>query len=130
MDKYQEALNKIKYIIDSINSFKDPFVYNESIKLSKHYDALQELIDQNKKPTFKECIEEWKALGYEWVEGYYINGYEIYLLLSFENKNKTIMIYPKSESYKYIDNEIDGTVADISFQENQLLTKTFKALGW
>lgn len=53
MNKYQEALDKVKNIVSCATSYKDPFTYSESTELNKQCNALQELVDKSTPKMFK-----------------------------------------------------------------------------
>lgn len=117
MNKYQEALTIIKtHIVDYDEELEEDIYLYSSYK--EEFDTLQELIDQTKTPTLEEVKKEWEALGYEWI--YKNDG-----LINIKHKKdvaKDILIYTSSKNYI--------SIWTISFQEHQLLTKTFRALGW
>lgn len=74
--------------------------------------------------------QEWEELGYKWKED------EIFITLIKQKYNKSIKINKKLKDYKCYDLFRTPTLLHsnnialfITFQEHQLLTKTFKALG-
>ena len=82
------------------------------------------LLEQLKKEwdcNLNEVIKEWKKLGYD------LTRHEK-LFLEFKKSDTYIMLYNyetiKYEKYSYSYSQ------KITLQEHNLLTKTFKALGW
>lgn len=73
--------------------------------------------------TLEEVKKEWEELGYSWEEDVYC----IRLTNLKEDKVITFGFASKSYYCKCIKGYVHRS---ISFQEHQLLTKTFKALGW
>lgn len=126
MNKYQKAIDRIDE--SRINKNKTIDVLDILI--------LQELVDQTKTPTKEEIIKEWEALGYKWLDGK--NCLDLFkedeVRLGF-GKTISISFSKKHYSAVYEENMYDGECytcvpCDITFQEHQLLTKTFKMLGW
>lgn len=116
MNKYQEALY---YFIKWLNPIEEDF--NQEI-YRKHRNNLQELIDKEKVPTLEEIIKKWEELGYEWSE------YTKVIHLDREkSSSETIIIRKEDLSYYKLAND---NLDHIDLKEHQLLTKTFKALGW
>ena len=68
-------------------------------------------------PTLEQVKKEWEELGYEWKED------EFYITLRPSNSGCWLSITKKRKNYL-----MSGT--HISFEIHQLLTKTFRALGW
>lgn len=123
MNKYQEALDRLKDTkCDEINNCKQCSLTS----YCGHYQCvktLQELVDQTKTPTEEEIIKEWEALGYEFC--YF--GDEIHI--KHIEKDKEFIIY--LNIMEYCCSEITSCeICFATFQEHQLLTKTFKMLGW
>lgn len=127
MNKYQEALVDIRCDIYNFidNNYDEAFkmVYNKQFKL------LQELVDQTKTPTLEEVKKEWEELGYEWVENeIYINiikkyeGIDFDVILSIDKRTRNYCCFE--------DDGCDNRSLNITYREHQLLTKTFRALGW
>lgn len=108
MNKCQEILNKqIKYA-----EFTENSVVCLDIEIAKG------LLGQTKSPTLEEVKQEWEELGYIWKENssainLYGKKYGLHILLCKDKK----------EYFRY-------DTSNFTFQEHQLLTKTFKALGW
>lgn len=73
--------------------------------------------------TKEEIIKEWKALGYDFI---FTNGdgYDDDELIFLDKVNREIYIW-KDKTYSF-----DNDTQTLTFQEHQLLTKTFKWLGW
>lgn len=83
--------------------------------------------------TLEQVKKEWEELGYEWcasnnnkhiilikeIKKDIYNG-DFYKIININSITKNYACYI-NESYSY---------DDITFQEHNLLTKTFKALGW
>ena len=119
MSKYEEYQEALHYFIKWLNPIEEDF--NQEI-YRKHRNNLQKLIDKEKVPTLEEVIKEWEKLGFVW------NSTSKAIFIK-KPKKRTIAIslLDKSyESYFYRDYE----ARTLSFKEHQLLTKTFKALGW
>ena len=108
MNKYQEALDEM-----CCNCYTS---CSKDGKPCLAYMKLQELIDQTKTPTLEEVKKEWEKLGYKWKE----EGREITL----EHKERSREIYIDKIDKAYYSGYF------LIFQELNLLTKTFKALGW
>ena len=87
---------------------------------AKKYDEL------TKTPTLEEVKKEWQELGYEFITLkeeetlFYILNLEEMSVIKIDCKNKK---YIKVSCIYYSD------FIPTSFEEHQLLTKTFKALG-
>lgn len=81
-------------------------------------------------PTLEEVIKEWKELGYEQRtrEGY---PYMIYLVIDYGEPECTLSIKINTQTKNYW--KVWGgclSVEPFTLEEHQLLTKTFRALGW
>lgn len=88
-----------------------------------HIEWLEEQCEPKKKPTLEEVKKEWEELGYEWKE----IGRVIYLRNKEIDCEITIWVKGKIYActlYKQVMSQM------INFCEHQLLTKTFRALGW
>ena len=121
MDKYivyQGALMmltttaKLLYINDNK---KIPDSITESTEL------LQELVNQTKPQTLGEIKQEWEASGWNWEEDD--------LSISLTKSSRVITIYKHNKIYDCTRHNM-CKVGALSIQEHQLLTKTFRALGW
>lgn len=86
-------------------------------------DEIYRLRELNKKPTLEEVKQEWEELGYRWEEH---NG-EIDLI-NKENEEVIVIDY-ENKQYTKTDTNVKF-ILYITFQEHNLLTRTFKALGW
>lgn len=75
------------------------------------------------KQALEEVIKEWEELGYEWSEYSSV----IHLCREMLTNTETIIIKKKDYSYYKLT---DDSLHPIDLREHQLLTKTFKALGW
>lgn len=73
--------------------------------------------------AIEEVIEAWEVLGYEWSE---YTGV-IHLNREMLTYTETIIIRKADFSYYKLAND---NLDHIYLKEHQLLTKTFKALGW
>lgn len=131
MNKCQQALEKLKIYIPM-----------ERGLFSQHNKEVNELIeiiskglnaDQHSQPTIEEVEKEWEELGYE------IQCYSKSIHLVKEDRlgfEKTIVILRDSKSYKSVyesniyDEDYTCQYSEITLQEHNLLTKTFRALGW
>ena len=124
MNKYQEALNNYSENVDYRDySTKIVDIVNES------YDTLQELVDQTKTSTLEEVKKEWEELGYEWrIPKEY--PHMIWLVDDEEEEKWVLRIKINTQSKKYLKLWGDGGFERFTFQEHNLLTRTFKALGW
>lgn len=110
MDKYQEYQKALESICN--RCFGD-----EPKKI------LQELVDQTKTPTLEEVIKEWEELGY-----YFTKTTDNQICLHTKYNGENIILELSNYTYVKYDNHAEPM--DITLQEHQLLTKTFKALGW
>ncbi len=110
-EKYQEALDKM-----CNRCFGD-----EPKKI------LQELVDQTKNPTLEEIKKEWEELGYDW----FFSKEKKSVLFIRSLREHIAFILEIEEKHYYKTCSWDYSIfLPITFQEHQLLTKTFKALGW
>lgn len=75
------------------------------------------------KQAIEEIIKEWEELGYEWSE------YSKTILLRREMFITTETIIIGKEDFSYYKLAYFN-LDHIDLREHQLLTKTFKALGW
>lgn len=119
MNKYQEALNYVKFKLfdcaDCPGCFRKGYC-EKNCKDFKNVETLQELIDQQTTPTLEEVKKEWEELGYTFFEDdthiklYYCGG-QVYI---FDKKEKGIIVFPFITPFRTLN----------------LLSKTLKALGW
>lgn len=138
-NEYQKALN---YITSEVFTGGNSILETEAEAIKK---LLQQLIDQTKTPTLEEVKKEWEEEGYsfEIYNDEYHNGnvYKRCVIYKeiFMNKRLIVLHYwNKTITFNYFWETFDDegyTVNkymsfNITFQEHQLLTKTFKALGW
>ena len=131
MNKYQDdfiytsksALNALerdgvflKYVgsIPKIDDERTLKHYSRFVNIIKK--DLHKLEELTKTPTIEEVKKEWEKLGYEFE--LYSNKIE----LINSSKNNEIIIWFNPNYYDCGNS--------ISLKEHQLLTKTFKALGW
>lgn len=79
--------------------------------------------------SLEECIKEWKELGYEQRtrEGY---PYMIYLVIDGDEPEWILSIKINTQTKNYWKVWRDSSMEPFTFEEHQLLTKTFRALGW
>lgn len=78
---------------------------------------------KDKTPTLEEVKKEWEALGYRWVTPVLA----IKLINIEKNKEISIDLFVKN----YICKDFDSLEYQfLTCLEHQLLTKTFRALGW
>ena len=75
---------------------------------------------KDKTPTLEEVKKEWEALGWSWS---YKTKYVIYL-----SRNNTV--HRVFDHITINENRLYSADFDIDIKTHQLLTKTFKALGW
>lgn len=131
------------------------YIYNlinlddDSMKWPLTIDSMnifKELVDEKiNKPTLEEVKKEWEEEGYSFkiYNDEYHNGnvYKRCVIYKeiFMNKRLIVLHYwNKTITFNYFWETFDDegyTVNkymsfDITFQEHQLLTKTFRALGW
>lgn len=111
-------------IITTYNSSDVPetITINTTIPSKLFKDIYLPIAPNRPKPTLEEVKKEWEKLEYEW------NQRE-HLILLYKRKidkmiciNTTILGYSCSNS--------DEVSLIITYQEHQLLTKTFRALDW
>ena len=128
MSKCQNALY---YLYDIFRNHKDEISEDDEIdvkKVKRCFDTLEKLVDQTKTPTLEELIKEWEELGYEWKEN------EIYIHITKRDKLlcvvKDICIAKQDKEYCCYDEDEDYSCLSITSKEHNLLTKTFRALGW
>ena len=120
MNKYQETI----YNLVHLNKARGE-VFIDHKQLQQDIDILWELYNKydelTKTPTLEEVKKEWEELGYD------LTRHER-LFLEFEKGDTYIMLYNyetvKYEKYSYAYSQ------KITLKEHQLLTKTFRALGW
>lgn len=133
--EYQEAFNnfkKLKYIPNAVN-----LTMNLDL-LQKDIVIFQELVDKEKTYTKEEIKKEWEALGYKWDEKLYADS----IALSKRVEKTWLKNETYTETHFIIINIINKTYRaeifrwlgcegkPLTFQEHNLLTKTFKMLGW
>lgn len=137
MNKYQEAINELYK--QRAERYKVHQKHKDWSKEIKEYDkvgealeTLQELVDQTKTPTLEEVKKEWEELGWYWHYFYNENG--------IANKYRITKYVPSRkrdgsgdyqlEIYLCNNTKTFNINFNMDMQEYQLLTKTFKALGW
>ena len=111
MNKYQEALNKLKHRGERFGQD----LYDTA---KDEIDILQDLIDQNKPLTLEECIQEWEERGWK----YYYDDY--YNWHCFTNKRVKNIIKIDDKDNRYWTSKM----VFIDIELNELLSKTLKAL--
>lgn len=125
MNKYQKTIYNLVHLSKADMSFDGVYIDRKQLKqdinvLWELHNKYQELI---KTPTEEEIIKEWEALGYSFVKGP--------LKISLFHKEEDIEIAIWLGDKSYCKAEKNGTDYKwLTFQEHQLLTKTFKMLGW
>ena len=134
MNKYQEVLNKIVKSCCpncSTNGCKGCTIEKICNATAKQWvDTLQELVDKTKTPTLEEVKKEWEELGYEWRTPIDY-PHMIYLVDNDDDELKWVLsIKINTQSKKYWKIWGDEVFASFTFEEHNLLTKTFRALGW
>lgn len=118
MNKYQIALKKIKkYKVYTEEEFFGDGCSTLYELVGKELDVLQELVDQTKTPTLEEVKKEWEE------RGFIVNNNEFYIFLHHEQYGISLFINKKEKNYHIY-------YGYISLELNELLTKTFRALGW
>lgn len=120
MDKKDYKL-AYEYIYNLVN------LDDESMKWPLTIDSMnifKELVDEKlNKPTLEEIQQEWEALGYFFTK---TTDNQICLHTKYNGEN----IILELSNYTYVKYDNYAEPMDITLQEHQLLTKTFKALGW
>ena len=101
------------------------FTENSIVTLDIDYAErlLLELTEQYESPTIEQVKKEWEECGYVWKE----TSKEI--LLDNNIEEKAIRIYKSFKLY-HVKELGENYFENVSFVLHQLLTKTFKALGW
>lgn len=121
--EYQEALDNL-IVIERANSFKKIGTFYHT-----NCDLLQELVDKEKPYTLEEVKKEWEELGYEWrIQKEY--PHMIWLVNDDEEEKWVLTIKINTQSKKFWKKWGDLSIEPFTLQEHQLLTKTFRALGW
>lgn len=123
MNKYQKALD---YVNKSVCTALSCLGVNDT-KTKESLHTLQELVDKEKSPTIEEVKKEWEELGYKLL---YCKQDSTLIELLNENKMTIIIINNNEKSYIKLLAYDYSSYCPLNFQEHQLLTKTFKALGW
>lgn len=93
-------------------------------------DIFKELVNEKiNNPTLEEVKKEWEKLGYEWrIPKEY--PHMIWLVSDDDEPKWVLHIKINTQSKKYWKRWGDLSVEPFTFQEHQLLTKMFRALGW
>lgn len=90
-------------------------------------NIFKELVDEKiNNPSLEEIKKEWEELGYKWFE----NDYKIELITTVNDFVTNIYLDKVDKKYCCFDGGTEEGYVSITIQEHQLLTKTFKALGW
>lgn len=110
MNKYQEAYSYIKHYCELDDDFIKWPLYQRSIK------SLKELVDTTKIPTLEEVKKEWESLSY------ILEETEHFLYIKEANGNIVGIFTKLIESF--------FTNLFINSECLNLITKTFRALGW
>lgn len=97
---------------------KFPTLMCEIIK--KDLDKLEEL---TKVPTLEEVKKEWEELGYEWIDNC------DFIELLNKSKEELFVIDTIHKKFAKSDDKVKFTLY-VTFKEHELITKTFKMLGW
>ena len=108
--------------------YDSPLHDQRLIDLNNLKEAFEKLVDKAT-PTLEEVKKEWEALGYEWrtPKEY---PHMINLVNDDDDLKWILTIKINTQSKKYWKRWGDGCFKAFTFQEHQLLTKTFRALGW
>lgn len=122
MNKYQEAL--IYFCNGCHHEQEGDYGACKRVEgRCKHYRSLKELVDKEKSPTIEEVKKEWEDLGYIFYIKKPTTQWETLISIFYkDDSNDGIFIY---NNQTYIRDTYSFTM-----QEHNLLTKTFKALGW
>lgn len=117
-DELQELVNKYQEIQNVY--FKNEPMESADLngeKLQELYNFTNKLLDKaTPKKPLEEVKKEWEAKDYIWIE----TEFDIKLIAKNPTHYLKIRIFKNSKTYQGI----------INFEEHQLLTKTFRALGW
>lgn len=84
---------------------------------------------KDKTPTLEEVIKEWEELGYE-LKTKTEYPHMIYLVNDDDEIKWVLSININTETKKYWKHWGNMEFESFTFQEHNLLTKTFRALGW
>lgn len=115
MNKYQEAFNKLAYILEIYSIDID----DKDIKKVKDcLNILGELVDQTKTLKLEEIKKEWEEKGYE----YYKGKNHIHFRYLNERGSYDEYIFHPTELY-YVAHD-----TKVTFEMFQLISKTLKAL--
>ena len=119
MNKLQKAFDKLGVVLETI--INDYMLTSTEInKIKKQYKIIQELINQQSNPTFKECIKEWEERGWTVSELKQFPVIKIWKLNQKQGVVDNIYIFNKT-----LTSKIDF---DADYETLNLLTKTLKAL--
>lgn len=127
----KEQSEYLELILDSLLKFCEELTNKESENIHPCYNAelemkvsdmgiyieklVESLRESEKTLTLEEIKQEWEKLGYVCEEG------ACHLVLRYKGTNNMIHIW---EDHTY---RVDDW---LTFQEHNLLTRTFRALGW
>lgn len=120
MNKYQEYQTALDYITSDVFTGGNSILETEAECIK---NMLQELVDKTKTPTPEEVKKEWEALGYKFKVDHFPDAI-IIRGFSYDKSDNIIYLFLKHREMSY------GEYSRFSVQEHQLLTKTFRALGW
>lgn len=111
-----EDIKRIDYVECSQSSLD--YLKEQDIKIYDFYDKYE--LEQT--PTEEEIIKEWDEVGYEWID----NGKRIFITSkeTFDGYRQITIAVIYKEHKKYSSSYL------LDMKLHQLLTKTFKMLGW
>lgn len=122
MNKYQEALD----ILYDYTDYKD-YSNETQDKVNMAFNKIADLVDTTKTPTLEEVKQEWEELGYK-----FQSSFDNKELISLSNLDEMSMIKFNIKTKRFMKTDVITfqNAIPFTFQEHQLLTKTFRALGW
>lgn len=102
---------------------------NTTIPSKLFKDIYLPIAPNQPKPTIEQIKKEWEDLGYKWIipKEY---PHMIYLINDDDDQKWVLTIKINHQSKRYWKLWGDMQFESFTFQEHQLLTKTFIALDW
>ncbi len=131
LNKYEQAYENIKSFIRD-DDHTEVWTKSYLLSLEEDINILNELVIQivkENQPILEEIKKEWEELGYEWrIPKEY--PHMIWIVDDDEEEKWVLRIKINTQSKTYWKLWGDGSFDKFTLQEHQLLTKTFRALGW
>ena len=123
LNKYEQAYENIKsFIRDDDNT--EVWTKSYLLSLEEDINILNELVIQTVKenqPTLEEVKKEWEEAGWKWEKTSYF--------IVLEKNGVDIQLYLETKQYSC--SQTSSYILDfIGIKEHNLITKTFRALGW